>query len=402
MLLKDQLKGILMLGPKMSEKGFSGEDVELLKTIVNQATVGIENSELYDATLEMKRYYDDIIQSMTSGMLTVDRQLRIVTLNRAGEEILEMQSDNVRGREITEVFRGNADFAGAVVETSVSSAVRGSLREIELDVDHGPGKTLAMVTSALRNQKSEDMGVVALFSDITKEKELQKQLERSKQLAYMGQLAADIAHEIKNPIGSIRLFVDALARDFTDPVTQKNFKEVIPQEVENIDKMVRGLLFLARPSSLNRVDLDLSEIVRITCQFCNEDAVFKGTNLDMHLPERPVRILADGEKLKQALRNIILNAIEAVPSCDGRVIVFLLEEGNSVQIGVRDNGSEIPEDISARLFNPFFTTKSGGTGLGLAIASRIVEDHGGCIKVVSSAVKGTTFTIDLPKNLPED
>jgi signal transduction histidine kinase len=210
-------------------------------------------------------------------------------------------------------------------------------------------------------------------------------------------MAASIAHEIKNPIGSIRLFVDALSRDFNNPLAQKNFKEVIPQEVENIDHMIRELLFLARPPSLIKVDLDLVEIVKLSVRLCAEGASVKNVTLETELPDCVVSMLADGEKLKQTLRNIILNAIDAVPSGNGRVVVRLEESATEVRMAVSDNGCGIPEDVASHLFHPFFTTKHTGTGLGLAIANKIVEDHGGVIEVNSKPGIGTTFSIRLPR-----
>jgi two-component system sensor histidine kinase AtoS len=266
-----------------------------------------------------------------------------------------------------------------------------------LDYRNEGQRKLAVTTSLLTDARAEIIGVLALFSDITEKKELERQLERSERLAYMGEMAASIAHEIKNPIGSIRLFVDALARDFSNPTAQKNFKEVIPQEVENIDRMVRDLLFLARPPSLKKVHLDLTEIIRITLQFCSEDAISKGITLNMDGLNGPVQVLADGEKLKQALRNIVLNAIEAVPSEKGEISVSLALEARTARVNVADNGPGIAQEDLLRLFHPFYTTKHGGTGLGLAIANRIVEDHEGSIEVTSNPGTGTTFSIILPR-----
>jgi signal transduction histidine kinase len=212
----------------------------------------------------------------------------------------------------------------------------------------------------------------------------------------MGEMAANIAHEIKNPIGSIRLFVDALARDFTNPVAQKNFVEVIPKEVESIDQMIKDLLFLARPPSLNRIALDIRDIAEVTHRFCEEDAVAKNINLQLENAKVPLRVLADGEKLKQALRNIILNAIEAVEPEKGKISTRLFLKDKVATIAISDNGPGIAEENNDRLFIPFFTTKHNGTGLGLAITNRIIEDHGGSILVQSKLGAGTEFIIKLP------
>jgi PAS domain S-box-containing protein len=394
---KNELRGIFLVGPKLSEEGYFAQDVELLQIIVNQTAIAIENSELYDKTLSIKRYYDDIIKSMTSGMLTVDRAGSIVTLNEAGEEILGIRVEDVMRRNASEVFKDNQEFGRIVLDTLDSSRPsQPGYPEVELAYRNQNERTLAVTTSFLRNQKNEIVGVVALFSDITEKKELEKQIERSKRLAYMGEMAANIAHEIKNPIGSIRLFVDTLSRDFTNPVAQKNFMEVIPQEVENIDRMVKDLLFLARPARLNKVNLDLAEIVGLSVKLCNEGASAKTVSLEFDVPGCPANVLADGEKIKQALCNIILNAIDAVTSGEGRIVISLETSDNETRIIVRDNGPGISEELASRLFYPFFTTKHEGTGLGLAIANKIVQDHGGAIEVDSKEGVGTTFSIKLP------
>ncbi len=400
-VLKDEVKGLFAIGAKLSEEGFSSQDVELLQIILNQTAVAVENSELYDRTLALKRYYDDIIKSMTSGMLTVDRSGNIVTLNRAGEQILNLSADEVRGKNLQNFPDENREFADVILRVLATDRREKALfDETELEYSNKNRKRLAVTTSPLANMRNETIGAVALFSDITEKKELERQLERGRRLAYMGEMAASIAHEIKNPIGSIRLFVDALARDFSNPVAQKNFKEVIPQEVENIDRMVRDLLFLARPPSLTKVQLDLAEIIKVTLQFCSEDIASKNISLDANLPDGGVEVLADGEKLKQALRNIVLNAVEAVPAGTGNITVNLADEGRTASMAITDNGPGISEEDLPRLFHPFYTTKHGGTGLGLAIANRIVEDHGGSIEVTSRLNASTTFSIVLPKEGP--
>jgi PAS domain S-box-containing protein len=396
--LKKTFRGAFFMGKKLSEEDYSTDDIELLQIIVNQTAIAIENSELYDKTLSMKRYYDNIVKSMTSGMLTLDAMENVVTLNEAGERILGHKAEDIKKRNVTEVFSKNKEFVKAILDTlSADSGREVTYNEVEVVYRNETERTLAVTTSLLKGQKNETVGVVALFNDITEKKELERQIERSKRLAYLGEMAANIAHEIKNPIGSIRLFVDALSRDFNNPLAQKNFKEVIPQEVENIDHMIRELLFLARPPSLIKVDLDLVEIVKLSVRLCAEGASVKNVTLETELPDCVVSMLADGEKLKQVLRNIILNAIDAVPSGNGRVVVRLEESATEVRMAVSDNGCGIPEDVASHLFHPFFTTKHTGTGLGLAIANRIVEDHGGVIEVNSKVGTGTTFTIKIPR-----
>lgn len=398
LVLKDRLRGVFLVGKKLSEKGFSAEDTELLQIIVNQTAVALENSELYDRALSMKRYYDDIAKSMTSGMLTADTEGNVVTLNRAGEAILELEAQQVKGKGVSSIFNGNAEFSDIILAALDPDDKEGIKdRELKLSFAERGEKDIALTASRLRNQNNVTVGVVALFNDMTEKKELERQIERSRRLAYMGEMAANIAHEIKNPIGSIRLFVDALARDFSDPVAQKNFKEVIPQEVEHVDRMVRELLFLARPPSLNKVEHDFAAVVRLTCKFCGEEAALKHVALDVELPDEPVLITADGERLKQALRNIVLNAIEAAPPDTGKVLVRVVEKKNEIETTIVDNGPGMEQNTVSRLFHPFFTTKHGGTGLGLAIANKIVEDHGGRISAKSDAAVGTEFTVALPK-----
>jgi PAS domain S-box-containing protein len=397
-VLKGKMTGLFAIGVKLSEEGFSSQDVELLQIILNQTAIAVENSELYDRTLALKRYYDDIVKSMTSGMLTVDKSGQVITLNPAGEQILGLSAGNVRGKSLNGMLGENREFAAVVLEVLEASAQdAAAFRETELEYGKADRKKLAVTASLLSDERAEVIGAVALFSDITEKKELERQLERSRRLAYMGEMAASIAHEIKNPIGSIRLFVDALARDFSNPVAQKNFKEVIPQEVENIDRMVRDLLFLARPPGLNKVRLDLAEIVRVTLRFCSEDAGSRGVAFNTNAMDGSVEVLADGEKLKQALRNIVLNAVEAVPPETGEISVSLAKDARTASVIVADNGPGIEQEDVLRLFHPFYTTKHGGTGLGLAIANRIVEDHGGSIQVASDLGKGTTFSIVLPR-----
>jgi len=390
---KAGLKGFFLTASKLSEESFTSEDIELLKIVLNQTATAIENSELYDQTLEIKRYYDDIVKSMTSGMITFDLLGNIVTVNAAADKLLDIDSESLVGRRIDSIANISHQFSGIVLKALSENVEAGStIYEIEFIDKNKEENQLALTVSPLWNRRSEKIGAVALFNDITEKKELERQLERSKRLAYLGELAANIAHEIKNPMGAIKLFVETLAEDFDNPVARKNFKEIIPQEVENVDRMIRELLLLARPSSLIKIEMDIIEIVRLTCRICEKTASAKGVKLETNFPVGPVEALVDSEKFKQAVHNIILNALEAVATPEGVVRVAIEKAGSRAFVKISDNGPGIPENERDRIFLPFVTTKGSGTGLGLAIANKIIEDHGAKIELFTSP-EGTCFSI---------
>jgi signal transduction histidine kinase len=230
---------------------------------------------------------------------------------------------------------------------------------------------------------------------------IEEQLRRAEKLSSLGEMAAVLAHEIRNPLGSIRGTAEILKDDYKQGDPKHEFIEIQIKETERLNRVVEDFLHMARPQPTEiqqcRVMDELETIVTLVAK----DARERQIKLELIPPLAPVIILADGEKLRQAFLNIVINALQATPA-GGQVIISLKSYQTGLcEIQFRDNGEGISPEALARIFEPFFTSKQNGTGLGLIITKKIIESHGGTLLVESIQDRGTTVIVRLPQNSGE-
>jgi signal transduction histidine kinase len=227
-------------------------------------------------------------------------------------------------------------------------------------------------------------------------KKTQDKLIQSEKLAALGKLTAGIAHEIRNPLTSIKILIHSLAKKITDAKTKEKDIEVIEDEIERVNQIINRFLDFARPKEPQFSPVDINQVLEETINLVSGEAKEQNVVLEKKLSSLP-HIQADGEQIKQVFLNLFLNAVQAMPE-GGKLRIKTDRKGQWVRIEIQDEGAGIPERIKDKLFEPFFTTKEEGIGLGLSIVKRIVDDHKGSIKVRNSHPKGTIFTINLPIN----
>jgi signal transduction histidine kinase len=261
--------------------------------------------------------------------------------------------------------------------------------------------------SPLRGREGKELGVIGVFRDLTRVRQLEERLRRSDRLAAVGELAAGLAHEIKNPLTSLLTFSRRFTRTFEDADFRQKFQTIVPRELERINGIVEGLLELARPARLTFKPVRVPTLLERTVELYGTRIEAQRVEVHRDYARDLPGIWADQEALYQALVNLVTNALDAMPS-GGRLIVRAgwsdaenvgsgrAGAGRRVAIEIEDSGGGIPPAIVDRVFNPFFSTKDGGTGLGLALTHKIVDDHGGSIDVRSTPGVGTTFRLLLP------
>jgi len=224
--------------------------------------------------------------------------------------------------------------------------------------------------------------------------EIEEQLRRADRLSALGELAAGMAHEIRNPLGSIRGTAEIL-RDGIDPADKRHeFAGILIKEVDRLNRVVRDFLDFARPAPVERGRVDLNEALREILALIGPQALNGGVRVELTAGELPP-VPGDREQLKQAFLNLVLNALQAMPA-GGTLAVSTAPVEGRVEVRFTDTGQGIPPEKLEKIFNPFFTTRQEGTGLGLAITHRIVQGHGGRIEVTSRIGEGTTFTVIIP------
>jgi two-component system, NtrC family, sensor histidine kinase HydH len=243
-------------------------------------------------------------------------------------------------------------------------------------------------------------GLEASYQQLQGQSELiisiEEQLRRAERLSALGELSAILAHEIRNPLASIRGTAEILMEDGTPPESRHEFLEILVKESDRLNRVVEDFLRMARPEPTSKKECDVNEELGNIVTLLSAEA--RGRKVELQLASSPLpHLVADGEKLRQAFMNIVLNAIQASPA-GGRVAVStdFDQAKRSVQIRISDNGPGIAPDAIAKIFEPFFTTKGNGTGLGLSITKKIIEGHGGAIEVDSRPGQGATFRITLP------
>jgi two-component system sensor histidine kinase AtoS len=358
---------------------------------------------------DLKTYTDNVLASLTNGIVTVDLEGRVVTLNPAAELMTGFFAGEVTGRYCTEVFAHAPELGEILMETLASRAAAPGLATT---LRRRNGRTLSVEISAapLKGGESKDLGVIAVIRDLTVVRELEQRLRRSDRLAALGSLAAGLAHEIKNPLTSLLTFSRHLTRRFDDEQFRAKFQAVVPRELERINGIVEQLLELARPPRLSFVAMRLPPLLERAVELYAQELEAKGVQVTREYAHDLPVLWVDPDALYQALVNLIRNALDAMPG-GGRLVVRtgwsdvphlgrpgrrLPGSGRRVRVEIQDSGIGIPAGDAEHVFNPFFTTKDGGTGLGLALTHKIVEDHGGSIDFRAVPGGGTVFRIVLP------
>jgi PAS domain S-box-containing protein len=354
---------------------------------------------------DLKSYTDHILRSFASGLVTLDLDGRVVTVNPAAEALTGCAASSLTGRPAAEAFQHLPELRDLLLETLRSRVGLGPV-PVLLACRDGRAVPVELATTPLRGAEGQALGVVAVLRDLTPVRQLEEQLRRSDRLAALGTLAAGLAHEIKNPLTSIMTFSRHLARRYDDDRFRQRFQSVVPRELERINAIVDGLLRLARPARLALAPVHLPPLLEQALELCAHQIEARRICVRREWPAGVPPIAGDAEQLYQAFLNLVANAIDAMGDEGGTLTVRLrwpshAEEASGripggLVVEIADTGTGIKPEDTASVFNPFFSTKAGGTGLGLAIAHKIVEDHGGAVTFRSTPGEGTVFTVALP------
>ncbi len=345
----------------------------------------------------MKDYTGKLLETMDSGVLSVDQKNIIRTINRKSEEIFQVRREEVLNRNVEEVvpikIGGKSIYELGLVEGKKIE------QETEIITKEGVHKILEINTSFLEGEKNQPGGMVVLIRDITRLKRLSEEINRNKRLVSLGQITSAIAHEIRNPLSSIRGLTQFLFQSCPDEEERKGDLKIIMKEVDRLNQLINQVLDFSRPKKLNISHFSLSEMIKDLINLLKLKDREKAVQFQLSL-ESPVQsIFADQDQIRQVLMNIILNAIQAVDS-QGKIVIDLQPSyyngKEAVLISIKDNGAGIGEEELSHIFDPFFTTGGQGTGLGLSIAYNIIEAHQGSIAISSEQGWGTEVKIFIP------
>jgi two-component system nitrogen regulation sensor histidine kinase GlnL len=359
-------------------------------------------ADMQDALAAARAQHEDLLSSLQDAVIVVSPVGVVVLWNPAAEELLKVSASSAVGKAFDRVLP-QAEALGELLVKALAAGRSYADFEASLVRPDGVRITVSAVASILEGAGGEPRGAVLALRDISRLRELEETLRRSDRLAALGQMAAGVAHEVRNPLVGIRAAAQFLEGDPAFTPGLREYTGVIIREVDRLNAIVEDLLAFASPKPVQFAPCNLNQVLEETLAVKGAALAAAGISVArVYDPQLPP-ILGDPPRLHQVFLNLLRNAAEAMPG-GGALTVRTRFERLSARLGgraaavaeVADAGPGVPLDRLPHLFNPFFTTKPRGTGLGLAISLRIVEDHGGAIEVQPGAGRGAIFAVVLP------
>ena len=332
---------------------------------------------------------ETLVTHIPIGLLALDSRGRVAACNPAAAAILGRSAGATEGRVAAEAVPTD------LLETAAAAGDGTVEREIDCRVAAGDAIPLDVVASGLKDDTGASLGSVILFKDLREMRALRREMEKNRRLASVGRLAAGVAHEIRNPLSSIKGFATYFRDRYGDVPEDARIAGVMIGEVDRLDRVVSQLLDFARPLTLTRTETSLATAVDGALRLVENRLADAGVRVTTDL-DPSVRATADPDRLRQVILNLLINAVEAMDG-GGSVMVSVTDGGRGPEIRLADTGPGISAEALAHVFDPYFTTKRSGTGLGLAIANNIMEAHGGTIRMESDPeAGGTTAVLTFP------
>lgn len=353
--------------------------------------------ELYAQTAEraelIENYNAYILRSIRSGVVSLNTSGKITVFNRAAKQILDWQETDVIGQSYQVVFRNEPQIHDLVERMLQDDPQHFSHLELPINTPHKESIWLDISISVLYDNNDNMLGVTLLLTDLTEVKRLQEQINLKERLSALGEMAAGVAHEFRNSLGTIVGFTKIIHKKMSDDDPRRTLLQSIFKEAFTQETIIRDFLAFARPSKLTLSAIDLHDLLAHVCEGLSEDTSIK---ISKSLPEFLPPIAGDEGLLRQVFTNLIRNALEAFSTTEGEIKITAISLEKMIEIHVSDNGKGIPPEVLPKIFHPFFTTREDGIGLGLALTHKIITEHQGTIQVQSTINEGTTFTIRLP------
>lgn len=340
----------------------------------------------------VQAFSDNLVENMPMGLVAMDRESRIIAFNQTAEFVLRKTAGEVIGQMAKDVLPEACRDLLRTLEVEKQIIAK------EIDCSLTDGRTIPLeVIATVLEEEDGARGVVVLFRDITEIKQLKKEIAQSQRLASLGSLAAGVAHEIRNPLSSIKGFATYFKERYRDNPDDSQTADIMVQEVDRLNRVIGQLLDYARPMTMNRRETAIQTVIQHALRMIESQAREKGVVIQTELQADVAALLIDPDRIKQVFLNLYLNAIGAMEGGGILSVALLSMTDRRIRIEVRDTGVGIDPKNLDRIFDPYFTTKSSGTGLGLAIVQKIIEAHRGEIQVASTPGLGTTVSVILPE-----
>ena len=385
-----QLEAVILLFPKTNGAIYDLREQRALQLLCDQLAVALENARLYTEVQNSKIYNDILLDSMASGLVAVDENRQITVFNQRAQAIIGLSFDYVMSHSLTVLPEALVKAIETILQTG------SGFRDKDMTIPVGEGQVPIRVSgSGFNSYTGQTIGALLVFSDMTLLRKMEGKIRRTDRLSSIGTLSAGMAHEIRNPLVTIKTFTELLPDQYNDDEFRSTFFDLVGQEVARIDAIVNRLLNFARPAKVSLKPVLFHDVVENSLRLVEQQLAKHGITLEKKLDAKHHLMMADAEQLNQTFVNFFLNAIQSMEP-GGVLSVSTTQLHSKIRLDVRDTGCGLSEKQRKHIFDPFFTTKEEGVGLGLSISHGIIMEHDGTIDVESEEGCGTVFHVELP------
>jgi signal transduction histidine kinase len=351
-----------------------------------------DSKEIFSA---LKDNVDQLMSNLQDGLMLFSRDSRVVLVSAPVEALLGRPRSDLLGRPVQEVFDRHSHLGTALLDAFER---RRPLSEREFEATGGKH---VQVSLDFVQEKNSQIGALLIMRDAESVRRIGDEIELSRRLSASGRLTRGVAHEVKNPINAIVLHLQLLRNKLAhqEPDTRRHM-DIIESEIRRLDRVVQTLVDFTRPRDLHLEEVDLRRLMEDVAQLAAPDAEQHGVTIERHMPEQRLPIKVDADLMKQAMLNVVINGVQAMPD-GGLLAISARREGAAVVAEVHDQGAGIPQDMHDKVFELYFTTKKDGSGIGLAQTYQILQWHYGSVDFESGNGAGTTFRFHLPAAGPD-
>lgn len=366
------------------------DTAERVSTKIEQIGQRMRNvEEVFSA---LKENLDQILGNLQDGILLFTGDGRAVLVSEAAQRFLHLESDNILGLQAREIF-DNSTVLGRTLREAFDAGVTLVQEEVQTEMGR---RIQASVDFIYDDHTRMGLGALVTLHDLESVEQIESELELSRRMAAIGRLTAGVGHEVKNPINAIVVHLELLKNKLgSDHAPATRHLEVIDAEIHRLDRVVQTLADFSRPVEVHLREQDLRTVIGDVLALAKEELSTRNVELEGLLPDHPLMVNVDADLMKQAAINVILNGAQAMP--DGGTLRVTVEEDRKMAVvRIADEGTGIPAEIREKIFDLYFTTKSGGSGIGLAMTYRILQLHHGSVDVQSKVGRGTEFFLRIP------
>jgi signal transduction histidine kinase len=352
--------------------------------------LGRQMRDVKEVFSALKENLDQMMANLQDGVMLFTSDLNVVLVSASAEKFIGKPRGEILGRQPAEIFSRDSRLGRAILDAFAS---RTPLGAEEIENEHGRTIQIALDFIEERGQR---IGALLTLRDAESVHRIEDEIELSRRLAAIGRLTSGVAHEVKNPINAIVVHLEVLRQKMKeiDPDTRRHV-DVIGSEIQRLDRVVQTLVDFTRPVDLRLSDMDLRRVVEDVAALASPAAERHNVIIERQASQEALPVRVDADLVKQAILNIVLNGLQAMPQ-GGKLRISSRRDGEGALLTIRDQGAGIPENIRDKVFNLYFTTKTGGSGIGLAMAYRVVQLHHGSVEFTSIMEHGTTFYLRFP------